>query len=74
MDLLFEFPSEEDLNYWRKIKINTSPLVIKDTKFYPDAPKENYINLGFVEVEINTYHKWTRFLPNNIQAQRKNMS
>ena len=67
MIILFELPAEEYLTHWRKIKTLVANIEIKGTKFYPNATKQNYINLGFLEVEMGTFHERNYFLPNMIQ-------
>ena len=69
--LLFESPTQNDLNNWQKIKVLVSSLGIKDIEYGNTMPKESYIEIWFREVKIGIAPQQTHYLANDIQAQRK---
>ena len=69
--LLFDLPSQDDLDNWRKIKVLVAPLGIKDIEYDITTLKIWYLDRGFVEVNIGIAPQRTHQLSNNIQAQRK---
>ena len=69
--LLFELPTQDDLDNWQKIKVLVAPLGIKDIEYDNTMSKEAYIEIGFREVKIGTAPQQTHHLANNIQGQRK---
>ena len=71
MALLFDLPSQEDLNTWRPIKILVAPPGMTDVEFDNAATKASYIALGFIEVKIGVAPERTQSIKGNIQAQRK---
>ena len=72
MAILFNLPSQDDLNNWRKIKILIAPAPgMTDIEFDNTATKASYIALGFIEVKIGVAPERTQSIKGNIQAQRK---
>ena len=69
--ILFDLPSQDDLNNWRKIKVLVAPPGLKDFVFDHDASKESYLEQGFTDVKIGVAPQRTQSLANNLQAQRK---
>ena len=69
--ILFDLPSEEDLENWRKIKILVAPLGLKEIEFREEDRKEVYLNKGFVERFIGVAPERMCIISNNVQAQRK---
>jgi hypothetical protein len=68
MAILFELPSQQSIDEWRKIKVLAAPPGIKDIDFDEDADKESYIRKGFQEVLVGLCPERTKFLKSNIQA------
>ena len=50
--LLFDLPSQDDLDNWRKIKVLKAPLGIKDIEFDINKTKEMYLNEKYEEIQI----------------------
>ena len=69
--LLFDLPSQDDLDNWRKIKVLKAPLGIKDIEFDMNKTKEMYLNEKYEEIRIGLAPQRTQFLTNNYQAKRK---
>ena len=70
--LLFDLPSQDDLDNWRKIKVLVTPLGLKYIETdISTTSKQSYLDLGFTEVDIGIAPQRTHHLPNNVQAQRK---
>lgn len=69
--LLFDLPSQDDLDNWRKIKVLKAPLGIKDIEFDINKTKEMYLNEKYEEIKIGIAPQRTQILSNNCQAKRK---
>ena len=69
--LLFDLPSQDDLDNWRKIKVLKAPLGMKDVTFDSNKTKDEYLNQQFEEILIGIAPQRTQFLANNCQAKRK---
>ena len=69
--ILFDLPGQEDLTNWRKIKILKTPLGFKETYYDPGITKEQYLERGFVEIEVGPVPERTQYLPGRKQAKRK---
>ena len=70
--LLYDIPSQDDLDNWRKIKVLVAPLGLKYIETdISTTSKQSYLDLGFTEVDIGIAPQRTHHLPNNVQAQRK---
>ena len=68
---MFDLPSQDDLDNWRKIKVLKAPLGIKDIEFDMNKTKEMYLNENYEEIRIGLAPQRTQFLTNNCQAKRK---
>lgn len=71
MVLLYDLPSQNDLDTWKKIKVLAAPPGIKDIEFNEDDTKQSFIDKGFIEVKVGVAPDRTRLLKSNIQAKRK---
>jgi predicted GIY-YIG superfamily endonuclease len=69
--ILFDIPSVDDLQNWRKIKVLKTPTGLREITFDPDASKEDYIEKGFVEVSVGIAPGRTQYLGGGIQSKRK---
>ena len=70
--ILFDLPSVEDVNLYKKIKVFCAPPGIKDFAIDIDSmTRESLIQHGFKEVSIGIAPERTLGLKNNIQAKRK---
>ena len=47
MALLYEFPLQDDLDNWRKIKLLVFPSDLREFEFDIDASKESYLQQDF---------------------------
>ena len=71
MALLFDLPSQEQLNNWQKIKVLIAPPGTKEIIYDDTMTKQSFINNGFIECRIGTSNEYTQSLKNNIQGKRK---
>ena len=71
MALLFDLPSQEQLNNWQKIKILVAPPGTREILYDETMTKQSFINNGFTECRIGTSNEYTQSLKNNIQGKRK---
>jgi predicted GIY-YIG superfamily endonuclease len=71
MCLLFELPSQCDLDNWRSIKVLVAPPGLKVIVFNEQKNKIEYLNQGYKEVKIGIAPQRTQSLANNIQGKRK---
>ena len=71
MALLFDLPSQEQLNNWQKIKILIAPPGTREIIYDETMTKQSFINNGFTECRIGTSNEYTQSLKNNIQGKRK---
>ena len=46
----------------------------KDVEYEPNLSKEDYIHRDFEELEIGIERERTQYIPNNIQANKKNIA
>lgn len=69
--LLYEMPSQEDLDQWKNIKILLAPLGTKQVIFDETWEKQDYFDLGYKEVNMCVIPERTQYLSNGVQAQRK---
>ena len=69
--LLFEMPSQDDLNQWKKIKVLLAPPGCKEVLYDPNASKEQYLDEGYIERTIGCAPDRIQNIANNTQAQRK---
>ena len=68
--ILYDLPSQEDIDRWRKIPVLAAPTGTKDIHFGSDATKESYLALGFTEVKVGPAPE--RLVnSHNIQSRRK---
>ena len=72
MAILYDLPSREDVNLFKKIKILCAPAGIKNVSIdIENVTKEDLLNDGFTEVKIGVASDRTLALKNNMQAKRK---
>ena len=70
MALLYDLPSQEDVELFKKIKILCAPPGLKNFAIDVDnVTKEELLNEGFTEVSIGIAPERTVALKNNIQAK-----
>ena len=50
--ILFDLPSQDDLDQFKKIKVLLSPPGCKEVIYYPNATKRSYLDKGYVEINI----------------------
>ena len=71
MDILYELPSQNKWNLWRKIKVLDDPSRIKDIELNEEDSKESYLAKNFQEVKVGVTPERTRSLENIVQEKRK---
>ena len=72
MALLYNLPSREDVESFKKIKILCAPPGLKNFAIDVDnVTKQELLNDGFVEVSIGIAPERTFALNNNVQTRRK---
>ena len=72
MALLYDLPSQEDVDSVKKIKILCAPPGLKNYAIdIGNVTKEDLLSEGFTEVSIGIAPERTLALKNNIQAKRK---
>ena len=71
--LLFDLPSQDNLDTFRKIKVLSTPPGIRDIEFHADLSKERYIEKYFREVKAGFDPVRTCSIGRNIQGERKNI-
>ena len=71
MALLFELPSQDQLNNWQKVKVLIAPPGTKEIIYHDTMTKQSFIDIGFIECFIGTAKEYTQSLKNNIQGKRK---
>ena len=69
--LLFDIPSQTDLNDWKKIKVLLAPPGLSSFEFQQDTTKEFYLQQDFKEVFVRVAPQRVQILKNNMQAMRK---
>ena len=69
--LLYDLPSQDVLDGFRKLFVLAAPPGIKDIEFDTDASKEFYLEKGFKEVKVGVAPERTKALKRNTQAKRK---
>ena len=69
--MLFDLPTEENLNNWQNIKVLKFPPGVKDIDFDQFRSKQSYIDDGFVEISVGVAPERTKYVGNDIQATRK---
>lgn len=69
--ILFDMPTEEQLQNWKKIKVLVAPPGKKDFEFNETDTKEDLLSRGFVETEIGCAPARAQYLSDNVQAIRK---
>ena len=68
--ILFELPSQEDLDQFAPIKILLAPPGCKEVIFIPGTEKEYYFDRGFKEISVTCTPHRVHILPNNMQGVR----
>ena len=71
MALLFELPSQDILDNWKKFNILLAPPGIKEIIYDASKSKESYINDGFKEIKMGVTTEYTYSIPNGLLARRK---
>jgi hypothetical protein len=69
--LLYDLPSQDDLDNLRKIKVLVVPPGTKEIVFNPIESKECYLDQGFKEIKIGCATERTKWMCNNFQARRR---
>ena len=72
--ILFDLPSREDLESWRKIKVLKAPIGTKEIQsFRPGISKQQYFDQGYEEIDVGIAPQRTQYFKKNgqIQAKRK---
>ena len=69
--ILFDLPSQDDLDQFKKIKVLLSPPGCKEVIYYPNATKRSYLEKGYVEINIGCCPDRIQSLTCNKQGQRK---
>ena len=70
MAVLYDLPSQENLERFRKINVLIAPPGIHDIEFDPNLSKEEYINLGYVEVKVGKAPERIQSIGRSLQGQR----
>ena len=72
MALLFDLPSQDNINRNKKINILAAPPGLQDIEDWDETlPKEYYLNQGYTEVKIGIAPERTQSVGRDLQAQRK---
>eukprot|EP00957_Ditylum_brightwellii_P048603 3688024-Ditylum_brightwellii.AAC.1 len=71
MALLFDLPSREDIENWKKIKVLVALPGAKNISLNEELPKQYYLDNRVVETLICTVPQCIKMVGNNIQAQQK---
>lgn len=71
MALLYDLPSQEQLDNWQKIPILIAPPGTKEIEYDDTKSKQSYLDIGFVEQQIGVTKEYTQSLSNNLQGRRK---
>ena len=66
MMMMYDLPSTEAVQNWRKVKLLKCPLGEKEVEFDTNAEKKTYLEQGFVEVDVGVAPDRTQSLPGNI--------
>lgn len=68
--LLYDLPNQDVLSRWRKIKVLKCPPGSKEFIFDMTQPKQHFLDLGFVEIDIPIAPEYNIALP-SMQCIRK---
>lgn len=72
MALLFDLPSQENIDRNKKINILAAPQGLQDIEDWDNnVPKQFYLDKGFKEVKIGISPERTQSIGQDLQAQRK---
>ena len=71
MCFLYDLPSQQHLNEWKKIKLIVAPPGSKEIIFDDSKSKQSYLDDGFYEVRLGIAPQHTHALSNNMQGRRK---
>eukprot|EP00957_Ditylum_brightwellii_P114316 8716365-Ditylum_brightwellii.AAC.1 len=71
MTLLYDLPSQDGINNWKKIKFLAAPPRTRSVVFGGDLPKQCFLNKGFKEISIGTAPEHIKVVGKNIQGQQK---
>ena len=69
--LLFDLPSQQQLDAFEPIKILLAPPGCKDIIYEEGMTKESFLERGFIETRVECSPQKIHFLTNNIQGIRK---
>ena len=69
--LLYDLPTQEDLDQFRPIKVLIAPPGVKNFEFDEDKDKTTYLDEGWVQVTISNPEERTHLINGRIQCQRK---
>ena len=69
--LLYDMPSQDDIQSWSKIKLLKCPLGTKEIIFNPEASKQSYTDQGFKEIKVGIAPQYSNGFDGHIQAKRK---
>lgn len=69
----FDLPHQDDLDYFRTVKVLLFPATLKfeDFMFDANATKDNYTSQGFTEISMGVSPERIKYLNNDVQAFRK---
>ena len=71
MALLYDLPSQSDVENWRPIKLLLAPPGLKSIEYDGTTSKEQYIQNGFKEISMGVCNGYTQKLKDYKQAKRK---
>ena len=71
MALLYDLPTQKDIDNWRPINILLAPPGLKEVIFNEDKSKQSYIEDDFKEVKIGVGQCYTQSIANHRQTKRK---
>ena len=69
--ILFDLLTEDKLSNWRKVKLLKIPLGLKEIIFDPYLSKEEYLQRGYVEIQVGMASERTQYLIGNNQRKKK---
>ena len=68
---LYDLPSQQHLNEWKRIKLLVAPPGSKDIIYDESKSKQSYLDESFNEVQLGIAPQHTHALSNNLQGRRK---
>ena len=71
MALLYDLPTQNQLDNWQKILLLVAPPGTKEIEFDQSRSKQSYLDEGFKEQRVGIAKEYTQSLSHNLQGRRK---